>query len=205
VIGNRPLELRNPQPPTRSDLVYWLSPWAIHARQSVRRTGSRRSGHPLAPRVFRHAGRQGMPPDGAEPSGLAAPVDDHRRAHLRIVAGVALGVLVNGGPDWRATSSPGCRICGLPLTERMIWPQALTYGVPTLALCRQGCCELLIVKEGANLPGVVIPGVSQEHADPAFACRADLDWLRIMDIRAITKHRDSGVPVVFPGDCSDCR
>jgi hypothetical protein len=63
----------------------------------------------------------------------------------------------------------------------------------------------MIVKEGANLPGVVIPGVSHEHlADPAFSCRADLDWLRIMDIRAITKHRDSGVPVVFLGDCSDC-
>ena len=67
---------------------------------------------------------------------------------LRIVAGVALGVLVNGdsagalhprrGRGWRCSrcsaSSPGCRACGLPLTERMIWPQALTYGVPTLAL-----------------------------------------------------------------------
>jgi hypothetical protein len=141
------------------------------------------------------------------------------RLTLRIVAGVALGVLVNGGSagalhprrgrGWRCSrcsaSSPGCRACGLPLTEWMIWPQALTYGVPTLALCWQGCCELLIVNEGAKLPGVVIPGVPHEHlADPAFACRADLHWLRVMDVRAMTKHRDSGVPVVFPGDCSDC-
>lgn len=137
-----------------------------------------RSGHPLAPRVFRHAGRQGMPPDGAEPSGLAAPVDDPGGLPLRIVAGVALGVLVNRAPGWRATSTawPGLAVLsllgilagGLPLTEGIIWPQALTYGVPTLAPCWQGCCELLIVKEGANLLGLVIPGVSHEHlADPA--------------------------------------
>ena len=67
---------------------------------------------------------------------------------LAIVVGVRLGVLVNeevaGAPHSSAwpgrrcsrcsASSPGSRTSRLPLTERMIWPLALTCGVPTLAL-----------------------------------------------------------------------
>jgi hypothetical protein len=108
-----------------------------------------------------------MPLDWVDPSDLAAPSMITGGPTLAIVvAGVALGVLVTGGFGWRATllGVAGARgalaldiLPGyprLPPTERMIWPRALTYEVPTLVLCWPGCCELLIVKEGANLRGV---------------------------------------------------
>jgi DHA1 family inner membrane transport protein len=70
------------------------------------------------------------------------------RLTLAIVVGVRLGVLVSEGFGRRATflgmagpaalSQLGILACShasrLPLTERMIWPLALTCGVPTLAL-----------------------------------------------------------------------
>lgn len=118
------MELRNPQRPARSDLVYWHSPWAIHARQSVRRTGSRPCST-LATRLF--PAFSAMPSAKVcsltEPSPAVwlQPVDDHRRAQPADRGWCGLGALVNGGFGWRATSSAWPRLAVLSLLGILAW------------------------------------------------------------------------------------
>jgi hypothetical protein len=104
---------------------------------------------PACSSQFRHAGRQGMPPDWAETSGL---VDDHRRAHP-------------GDRRWYAPRCAGER--RIRLTRSSAWPALAVISL------------LGILAWLPRLP-------------PAAHRKDDLT----------SSH--SGVPVVFPGDCSDC-
>ena len=80
-----------------------------------------RSGHPLAPRVSARPAAKVCRltgPSSAVWLHLSMITDG---LTLRIVAGVALGVLVNGGLGWRATSSAWPGLAVLSLLGILAW------------------------------------------------------------------------------------
>lgn len=76
---------------------------------------------------------------GPSPAVWLQPVNDHRRAHPADRGWC--GPRCAGerrGRGWRCSrcsaSSPGCRACRLPLTERMIWPRLNVWSTHSSSL-----------------------------------------------------------------------